>query len=67
MPSKMSQLRAVDTEIVQHVIDRGKLWEKRKRIIQSLAGSDELGCYQAELKEWLEEVNSNDSNDQEGK
>lgn len=53
MTSKISQLRAIDAQIVQHVIDRGKLWEKRERIAQSLAGSSELSDYQAELAEWL--------------
>lgn len=56
MTYKINQLRAVDAEIIQHVVERGKLWEKRKRIAQSLVGSAELADYQAELAEWLSEM-----------
>jgi hypothetical protein len=59
--SKVEQLRVIDAEIVQHVLARGKLWEKRKKILQSIpAESEELKSYQAELQEWLEAM-SNDS------
>lgn len=52
--SKIEQLRVIDAEIVRHVLDRGKLWEKRKKIAQSIPpDSEELKSYQAELQEWL--------------
>lgn len=57
---EVDQLRAIDAEILQHVIERGKLWAKRQRILNSIELCDDLSCYQAELKEWLGEM-SNDS------
>lgn len=56
MPSKMSQLRALDAQIVQHVIERGKMFDKREQLVKSLLGTPELKGYQAELAEWLEAV-----------
>lgn len=54
--SSVDKLRLIDAEILQHVIARGKLWEKRKKIIKSISASSELSNYQAELAEWLEEM-----------
>jgi hypothetical protein len=56
MASKMNQLRALDAEIVHHVIARGKMLEKRETLVMSLRGTPELEGYQAELTEWLESV-----------
>lgn len=54
--SKINQLRQVDAEIIEHVIARGKLWEKRRRLVQIIGECPELTDYQNELKEWLDEM-----------
>lgn len=58
--SKVEQLRVIDAEIVEHVLARGKLWDKRKKIVESIpSDSEELNSYQAELREWLENMSNN--------
>ena len=61
MPSKISQLRALDAEIVHHVIARGKMFEKRERLVNSLMGTPELHDYHAELTEWFKSVQAKES------
>lgn len=56
MANKMNQLRAPDAEIVKHVIERGKMLERRQKLVESLRGTPGLKGYQAELLEWLESV-----------
>lgn len=56
MASAIEKLRQVDAEIVTHVIERGKLWEKRKKLVQQLSGSSDLETYHAELTEWFHEI-----------
>lgn len=57
----VSQLRVLDAEILHHVIERGKLWEKRKRLVNLLGESAELSDYHSELKEWLGEMTTTQS------
>ena len=56
MTSRIARLRQVDAEIVSHVIERGRLWEKRNKLVEQLRGSSELETYLAELTEWFNEV-----------
>jgi len=56
MTSKIEKLRQIDAEIVSHVIDRGRLWEKRRKIVEALQGNPELATYHAELSEWFSEI-----------
>jgi len=56
MSSAIEKLRELDAQIVQHVIDRGKLWEKRKALVAKLQGSDDIKTYHAELTEWFNEI-----------
>lgn len=51
---KMSQLRELDCAIVRHVIERGKMMEKREKLLNALRGTNELDAYSSELGEWLE-------------
>lgn len=54
--SSIQKLRELDAEIVSHVIERGKLWDKRKKLVAALQGSADLATYHVELTEWFSEV-----------
>jgi hypothetical protein len=58
MSSRISQLRAIDAEIIRHVLERGKMLEKRAKLVASLKGSPELEGYEDELTEWLASMQS---------
>lgn len=56
MASPIEKLREIDAQIVQHVIERGKLWAKRGKLVEQLQGSEALKTYHAELTEWFNEI-----------
>lgn len=56
MASTMEKLRELDAQIVSHVIERGKLWDKRKKLVEQLQGSEDLKTYYTELTEWFNEI-----------
>lgn len=54
--TKINQLRAMDAEIVKHVIERGKMFEKREKLVAQLRGNPDLKSYHAELVEWFDSI-----------
>lgn len=56
MAVTVNQLRVIDAEIVKHVIERGKMFEKREKLVAQLRGNPDLKSYQAELEEWFNSI-----------
>lgn len=53
MASPIEKLREIDAQIIQRIIECGKMWAIREKLAENLAGCANLKTYQAGLPKWF--------------